>query len=63
MRSKAILGDIQNLPEEEQKKLIELAKLEALLNISHELGRIYQTLKNILACLENGISVYPEKVE
>ena len=52
MRSKTILDDIQNLPEEEQKKWIEMAKLEALLNISYELDRISQALKDIRDSLE-----------
>jgi len=53
MRSKeAILGNIQNLPKDEQSLWIELAKLEVLLDIRHNLDRINQALKDIRDSLE-----------
>ena len=53
IRSKeAILGNIQNLPKDEQSLWIELAKLEVLLDIRHNLDRINQALKDIRDSLE-----------
>ena len=63
MRSKElILAEVSNVPNVDRREAIELAKLEALLDIRFNLDRINQTLKDICEHLETGVTVYTGKL-
>lgn len=63
MRGKElILAEVSNVPIVDRREAIELAKLEALLDIRFNLDKINQTLIDICQHLETGVMVFNGKL-